>query len=171
MNGPGQWQTLLSNVSELAHDIQDLSHTLHSSKLQYVGLKGALNDLCRQISRQHHIEVDLRANELRGHIPGEVGLCFYRVAQEALHNAAKHSGAKRVVVELSNDAALLRMLISDNGKGFDQAEASRGLGLASMRERLRMVGGRLRVRSKPGKGTELAAQAPVAQTAEKSKAS
>jgi signal transduction histidine kinase len=170
MNGPGRWQTLLSNVSELAHDIQDLSHTLHSSKLQYVGLKGALNDLCRQISRQHHIAVDLRA-ELRGHIPGEVGLCFYRVAQEALHNAAKHSGASRVVVDVSNDAALLRMLISDNGKGFDQAEASRGLGLASMRERLRMVGGRLRVRSKPGKGTELAAQAPVAQTAQKSKAS
>lgn len=171
MNGPGRWQTLLSNVSELAHDIQDLSHTLHSSKLQYVGLKGALNDLCRQISKQHHITVDLRANGLSGHIPSETALCFYRVAQEALHNTAKHSGASQVVVEVSKDAASLRMLISDNGKGFNQAEASRGLGLASMRERLRMIGGRLRVRSKPGKGTELAAQAPVAQAARRSKAS
>lgn len=167
----GGWQDLLSNVDELASDIQDLSHTLHSSKLQYVGLKGALKDLCRQISKQHNIEADLRAKDFAGRIPGEIALCFYRVAQEALHNAAKHSGASEVVVEVFSDAALLRMLITDNGKGFSQSKPSQGLGLASMQERLRMVGGELRVRSKPGKGTESIAQAPVRQPAGQSKAS
>ena len=90
-------QGLLSNVDELATDIQGLSHTLHSSKLQYVGLKGALKELCRQVSKQHHIEVDLKVNALTSPVPDEIALCFYRVAQEALHNAAKHSGARRVL--------------------------------------------------------------------------
>ena len=162
-NGLGGWEKLLTEVNELASDIQDLSHALHSTKLQYVGLKGALKDLCRQISNQHHIEVEMTVTELARTIPAEIALCFYRVAQEALHNAAKHSGASRIVVAVSSNGTLLRMLITDNGKGFRQAEPSQGLGLASMGERLRMVGGELRVHSKPGQGTQLTAQAPVAQ--------
>jgi signal transduction histidine kinase len=170
-NGLGGWEKLLSEVNELASDIQDLSHALHSTKLQYVGLKGALRDLCRQMSNQHHIEAELTITELARPVPAEIALCFYRVAQEALHNAAKHSGASRVVVAVSTSGSLLRMLITDNGKGFSQTQASHGLGLASMRERLRMVGGELRVRSKPGQGTQLTAQAPVAQASEQAKAS
>jgi signal transduction histidine kinase len=170
-NGLGGWEKLLSEVNELASDIQDLSHALHSTKLQYVGLKGALKDLCRQMSNQHHIEAELTITELARPIPAETALCFYRVAQEALHNAAKHSGAGRVVVAVSTSGSLLRMLITDNGKGFSQTEPSQGLGLASMRERLRMIGGELRVRSKPGQGTQLTAQAPVVQASEQAKAS
>ena len=89
---------LLASVGDLAKDIQDLSHRLHSSKLQYIGLKGALTDLGRQISKQHEISIDLRAGDLIGPVPDETALCFYRVAQEALHNAAKHSGASQIVV-------------------------------------------------------------------------
>ena len=162
---------LLSNVDELATDIQGLSHTLHSSKLQYVGLKGALKELCRQVSKQHHIEVDLKVNALTSPVPDEIALCFYRVAQEALHNAAKHSGARRVIVAVSSNHTFLHMAITDDGKGFDQAKAPLGLGLASMRERLQMVGGQLLVQSKPGSGTVLAAQAPFEQNSQQSKAS
>jgi signal transduction histidine kinase len=170
-NGRGSWDKLLSDVNELANDIQDLSHTLHSTKLQYVGLKSALKDLCRQISTQHHIDADLSVGDLASQIPIEIALCFYRVAQEGLHNAAKHSGASRIVVAVSGRNALLRMLITDNGKGFRQTEHSQGMGLASMRERLRMIGGELRVRSIPGRGTQLSAQAPVKEPAAQSKAS
>jgi signal transduction histidine kinase len=170
-NGLGGWEKLLTEVNELASDIQDLSHDLHSTKLQYVGLKGALKDLCRQISNQHHIEAELNITDLARPIPSEIALCFYRVAQEALHNAAKHSGASRVVVAVSSNGVLLCMLIADNGKGFSQAEPSQGLGLASMRERLRMVGGELQVRSKPGEGTQLTALAPIAQATGQAKAS
>jgi signal transduction histidine kinase len=162
---------LLSNVDELATDIQGLSHTLHSSKLQYVGLQGALKELCRQVSKQHHIAVDLKVSALTGPVPDEIALCFYRVAQEALHNAAKHSGARRVVVAVSSNHSLFHMIITDDGKGFNQAETSLGLGLASMRERLQMVGGQLLVQSKPGSGTELEAQAPSSQSSIQFKAS
>jgi signal transduction histidine kinase len=162
---------LLSNVDELATDIQGLSHTLHSSKLQYVGLQGALKELCRQVSKQHHIAVDLKVSALTGPVPDEIALCFYRVAQEALHNAAKHSGARHVVVAVSSNHSLFHMVITDDGKGFNQAETSLGLGLASMRERLQMVGGQLLVQSKPGSGTELEAQAPSSQSSMQFKAS
>jgi len=164
-------QSLLSNVDELATDIQGLSHTLHSSKLQYVGLKGALKELCRQVSKQHHIEVDLKVNALTSPVPDEIALCFYRVAQEALHNAAKHSGARRVIVAVSSNHTFLHMAITDDGKGFDQAKAPLGLGLASMQERLQMVGGQLLVQSRPGSGTELEAEAPFNQSSIQFKAS
>ncbi len=162
-------QNLLANVADLAEDIQDLSHRLHSSKLQYIGLKAALTDLGRQISKQHQISIELKASELTDPVPDETALCFYRVAQEALHNAAKHSGANQVVMAVSGKNATLKMRITDNGHGFDQAEASLGLGLASMRERLQMIGGNLKVISKPGAGTRLTAEAPLQESFKQAK--
>jgi signal transduction histidine kinase len=164
-------ESLLANVTDLAKDMQDLSHRLHSSKLQYLGLKGALADLCRQISKQHQIEIDLKVADLSGAVPDDLALCFYRVAQEALHNAAKHSGAQHAVVTLSVNSAVLFMLITDDGQGFDQEEASLGLGLASMRERLQMMGGSLWLFSRRGRGTELAAEAPLAESSRQFKVS
>jgi signal transduction histidine kinase len=170
LGGRGPLQSLLDNVGDLAKDIQDLSHRLHSSKLQYIGLNGALTDLARQLSKQHQISIDLRMSDLRGPVPDETALCFYRVAQEALHNAAKHSGASRVVVEVSGKHDLLTMRITDNGHGFDQSEMSLGLGLASMRERLQMIDGTLEVISKPGGGTRLKAKAPLQESFKQAKA-
>jgi signal transduction histidine kinase len=170
LSGREPLQNLLANVADLARDIQDLSHRLHSSKLQYIGLKGALRDLGRQISKQHQISIDLRTSDLTYPVPDETALCFYRVAQEALHNAAKHSGASQVVVAVSGKKALLKMRITDNGHGFDQAETSLGLGLASMRERLQMIGGNLEVVSRPGGGTRLTAEAPLQESFEQAKA-
>jgi signal transduction histidine kinase len=169
LKGREPLQNLLANVADLAKDIQDLSHRLHSSKLQYIGLKGALTDLGRQISKQHQISIDLRMSDLTEPVPDETALCFYRVAQEALHNAAKHSGASQVVVAVSGTNALLKMRITDNGHGFDQAETSLGLGLASMRERLQMIGGNLKVISQIGGGTRLTAEAPFQESLRQAK--
>ena len=156
-------QSILAEIDELSTDIQHLSHTLHSGKLEYMGLKPALKDLCGQVERQNHIAVALHADDLTNPVSKEIELCLYRVVQEALHNIVKHSCASRAVVKLFEDDPLLRMEISDNGKGFIEAETSQGLGLASMRERLSIVQGELQVRSTPGHGTILAAQVPFAE--------
>jgi signal transduction histidine kinase len=153
-----KFSNLCSTVDDLAEEIRDLSHSLHSSQLQHLGLKAALKDLCGQVERGHPISIELQADELTQPVPAEIALCFYRVAQEALNNAVKHSGASRIIVALSTANSKLKMRITDSGKGFDTSRAPEGLGLASMYERLRLVDGELQVSSKPGAGTELLAQ-------------
>lgn len=157
-----KWKGILAGMEELGSDIQHLSHTLHSSKLRYLGLKPALKELCGHFQRQHQIKIDLQMDGFTKAASREVELCFYRVAQEALQNISKHSGADRAVLKLANDGNMLQMEISDNGRGFTQAETSQpwGLGLASMRERLRIVDGDLQIKSTPGRGTMLSAQVP-----------
>jgi PAS domain S-box-containing protein len=145
----------LEEASELATDIHALSHQLHSSKLQHLGLKSALRELCLQMSRQQGIEVELVAGSAPWVVTEERSLCLYRVAQEALKNAAKHSGCSKIEVELEPQHGLLQMRVRDFGRGFDVNNYEAGLGLASMRERMRMVGGTLEIRSTPGQGTEI----------------
>jgi len=149
---------LSSSLVALTTDIHHLSHTLHSSKLQYLGLTAALKDLCAQVESAHPISVKLKTEERPQSLPDEIALCFYRIAQEAINNAAKHSGAARVDVALSFGNDKLQMRISDSGKGFDLGKLSVGLGLESMRERMRLINGEFLVSSKPGCGTELIAQ-------------
>jgi PAS domain S-box-containing protein len=145
----------LEEASELATDIHGLSHQLHSSKLQHLGLKSALRELCLQMSRQHAIEVELVSGSAPWVVTEERSLCLYRVAQEALKNAAKHSGCSRIDVELEAQHGQLQMRVRDFGRGFDVNNYEAGLGLASMKERMRMVGGALEIRSTPGQGTEI----------------
>jgi PAS domain S-box-containing protein len=145
----------LEEASELATDIHGLSHQLHSSKLQHLGLKSALRELCLQMSRQQGIEVELFTGSVPWVVTEERALCLYRVAQEALKNAAKHSGSPRIDVELEVHHGLLQMRVRDYGQGFDTNNYEAGLGLASMRERMRMVGGTLAIRSTLGQGTEI----------------
>lgn len=154
-------QELANNVKELAGDVHSLSHSLHSSKLRVLGLKVALREVCRQVSRQHNLDVQLEAAELSSHLPDDLSLCFYRVAQEALNNAVKHSHSRRIEVKLGNSRGQVWMRIKDFGVGFDPNDRAHGIGLAAMRERLRMVGGSLHVKSSRGVGTELTAKAKV----------
>jgi len=156
--GRAKLRPIISQIDELSDDLHTLSHMLHSSRLQLLGLRSALEELCANIARQHHVTVELGGGPLAPHIPPDVALCLYRIAQEGLHNAAKHSGAGRIDVELTDNNALLRMKITDGGKGFDPGRVSQGLGLASMRERARMIGGELAIVSAPGRGTTLVAQ-------------
>jgi signal transduction histidine kinase len=125
----------------------------------------ALKKLCRETAKQHHIVVDFQSNATDG-IPQEVCLCAFRVTQEALSNAVTHGQADKIGVTLQRDVDLLRISISDRGIGFDaRASSSDGLGLISMRERLRMIGGRLVVNSQPGNGTEITAEVPLKEPA------
>jgi PAS domain S-box-containing protein len=147
---------LLTNTRELITDVQQLSHELHSSKLQHLGLHAALAELCRNVSKLHRVTLSLEGHPDR--LPSEMELCFYRVAQEALNNIMKHSKAERVTVRLTNKSGVAQLEIKDTGVGFALSRSSTGIGLAGMRERLRMIGGNLTVISAPGKGTEIRAE-------------
>ena len=149
----------LAEIKELATDIHNLSHRLHSSKLQHLGLPIALKEVCRQMASQHRIDIDLQTGSVPSTLPEDVSLCLYRIAQEALSNAVKHSQSKRIEVGLNSSNGRVMLEVKDFGIGFDPATQIGGLGLATMQERLRMIGGTLSIHSIPGMGTELIAEA------------
>jgi PAS domain S-box-containing protein len=153
-----QVQNLHQRASELATGIHKLSHELHSSRLQHLGLGAALKELCEKFSSQRQVEIDLQADGFPEQLPQNVALCVFRVAQEALNNVIKHSNAHKVTVELTQFNAWVRLRIVDDGVGFNPTTPSSGIGLTSMRERLRLVGGNLVVKSNLGSGTDIRAE-------------
>ena len=151
---------LQQDVKEIAHSVHELSHGLHCSALRF-GLRAALQGLCCTTSEQHHIKVSFEGDDIP--LSDQASLSLFRVAQEALSNAVRHGEAKEAFVKLYTDQGLIRMDIRDTGKGFDPGARSSGLGLVSMEERLRMIGGDLKVTTRLGEGTQISAQlwAPV----------
>jgi PAS domain S-box-containing protein len=149
-------------VSDVSEDIQALSHRLHSSKLEYLGLVTAAKTFCRDLSEQRHVRIEFKHSDIPAVLPKEISLCLFRVLQEALQNAVKHSGAPDVSVEVHGSQDGIRLIVSDSGIGFDWPHAlnGRGLGLISMRERLRLVNGELSIQSEPGRGTTILARVP-----------
>ena len=164
---------LWNRTQEISSDVHRLSHQLHSSKLEHVGLGPALMGLCEEISEKYGVQVEFTYCGVSSQIPKDVALCLFRIAQEALSNVVKHSQAKQALVELSNANNEIRLQIVDAGAGFDPAlsNADVGIGLVGMRERLRMVGGRLSVQSAPTRGTEILAEVPVSDSAAEARAS
>jgi PAS domain S-box-containing protein len=152
---------LHSKSNEVVADLQNLSRSLHSSRLQYVGLPSALRQLCERVSSQSHILTTVRCAELPANLPSSLELCFYRVAQEAVNNAVKHSRASKMFVELTCSDETILLKIADLGVGFDPLAPHQGIGLTTMRERLRMCGGELLVESTEGKGTTIIAKAKL----------
>lgn len=150
---------ILQQIDELTADVHQLSHQLHSTKLHYIGLKAALKELCHQVVTQYGIGVVYELEDVPD-LPTDVQLCLYRVAQEALSNVAKHSHASKASVRLITIDGIVRLEIKDTGIGFGATTQASGLGLASMRERLRIVGGELVVSSNPGEGTQVIAIVP-----------
>jgi PAS domain S-box-containing protein len=148
------------HLEELASSIHDMCRDLHSSKLDLLGLRAALHELCGRIFQHGGIDVRLEVDEGADRLPEEVASCFYRVAQEALNNVSKHSGAQSAQVFVRREGDVVRLTIRDFGKGFDSSilRDSTRIGLASMRERLRSIGGTLSIRSSPGQGTEVSAE-------------
>ena len=153
---------LRTQTSEIAADVQSLSHELHSSRLQYLGLDAALRGFCHEFSQQQKVEVDCNTHDLPSYLSSEISLCFFRVLQEALHNAAKHSGVRYFEVRLWGAQDEIHLTIRDKGLGFDveAAKASRGLGLVSMNERLKLLNGNLSIESQPQNGTTIHASVP-----------
>jgi PAS domain S-box-containing protein len=155
-------QDLWKQTTEISNDVQALSHDLHSSQLEYLGVAGGMKSWCKEFGERQRMEIDCR-HEVRSTVPPEVGLCLFRVLQEALHNAARHSGVKRIEVQLHEDLGEIQLTIRDLGKGFD-IEAARqggGLGLTSMQERVRLVNGTITIESKPMGGTTIRVRVPL----------
>jgi len=146
-------------IAEIARDVQGLSHRLHSSKLDYLGLVAAANSFCRDVALQSKVRINFSQRDVPRTLPKDVGLCLFRVLQEALTNAVKHSGEEEVDVCLIFEQGRLELMVKDRGKGFEPEEAARlnGLGLISMRERLQLVKGCLRIESHRGAGTKVCA--------------
>jgi signal transduction histidine kinase len=147
-------------VSELGDDIQALSHRLHSSKLEYLGLQAAVASYCKELSDRHGVEIDFHSEGIPKDLPHEISLCLLRVSQEALQNAAKHSGSRRFEVSLVGALNEVNLTVRDLGTGFDPERALKGngLGLISMKERMKLVGGELSIESQPQVGTTIYAR-------------
>jgi signal transduction histidine kinase len=154
-------------VKQLSSSIHDLSHQLHPMKLEQLGLVAALGGLCKEVGQNHGIPIEFTHRDIPATLAQEVALCLYRIAQEALRNVVKHSGAGGASVVLAGQNGALTLEVRDTGQGFDPAEAAGqgGLGLVSMRERLRLLAGELTVESQPGGGTRLLAFVPLAMPA------
>ena len=150
-------------ASEICRDIQDISHQLHSSKLQYLGIAAAANIFCKEFSEHEKLEIDFHSTDIPPAVPENISLCLFRVLQEALHNAAKHSGAAHIEVHLQGSSSEIRLTIRDSGVGFDPKEIMKrnGLGLISIRERVGLVGGTFSILSKPKSGTEISVRIPI----------
>jgi PAS domain S-box-containing protein len=151
-------------TAEVSSTIHSLSHQLHPSKLDTLGLVASLGGLCREFGTQHNLQVQFVHSEIPRQLPREVTLCLFRIVQEALRNVVKHSGATEAKVELSGHDGRIELSIFDSGTGFNPALAkgNGGLGLISMRERLRLVAGHLSIESEPCHGTRIRVCIPQA---------
>jgi PAS domain S-box-containing protein len=152
---------LLKQATEISTEVQALSHELHPSKLEYLGIVGGIRSWCREFGERQGFEINYNTDVARTISP-EVGVTLFRILQEALHNAVKHSGVKRIEVQLLERPNGVHLTISDAGKGFDilAARRSKGLGLTSMEERVRLVNGTIAIESKPMGGTTIHVHAP-----------
>jgi PAS domain S-box-containing protein len=150
-------------TNEIATDIQHMSHQLHPSKLHYLGLATTVRQLCNEFAQQHKIEIECIVKELPGDLNENVSLNLFRMVQESLRNAAKHSHARHVKVEFTCQSNMVHLRISDDGVGFnpESPRVNHGLGLVSMRERLRSVGGEFSIWSKPSLGTLVEGTVPI----------
>jgi PAS domain S-box-containing protein len=151
------------HCDDIANEAQAISHQLHSSKLDYLGMVAALKSFCEEFSKQHHVDVEFIGRDVPENLSRDISLSLFRVTQEALNNSAKYSATGRFAVEVRGSAGEVRLEVRDWGKGFDVEEAkqNRGLGLVSMQERVNLVGGRFSIESNPGEGTIIKVVVPL----------
>jgi tetratricopeptide (TPR) repeat protein len=163
-DGPQSYEldAVAGSLAELAEDLRRLSHDLHPAVLERSGLAEALRDHCAEVERRHALPVRLSL-QATGPFPPDLTLALYRIAQEALANIVRHAGARSVQVTLWTDGGDAHLTVVDDGAGFDPAVArgSGGLGLASLDERARLLGGRCHVASTPGAGTRIEVAVPL----------
>jgi PAS domain S-box-containing protein len=151
-------------VTSIATDVQKLSHRLHPARLEFLGIAAAAAALCREVSRDRAVKIIFNAETVPEGVSRNVAVCLYRVLQEALQNAIKHSGTRKIDVTLRGGGDRLELIVRDFGAGFEVSTTEgRGLGLTSMRERARAVRGRLAIRSEPQRGTTIHASVPLVQ--------
>ena len=150
-------------AARLSHDVQALSRELHPSIVEDLGLAAAAEALCTRVSQRDRVAVRFLQTGPDDGVPRDVALCLYRILQEGLRNAVRHARATQITVTLAVGDRDTSLRVADGGVGFAAGQASRGLGLSSMRERVALVRGQLRLRTRPGQGTEVVATVPIAQ--------
>ena len=154
--------TMRNDLVRLSEDVHSLSYRLHPSVLDDLGLVEALKAECDRVARQGTLRVEVDASGVANKLSADASLCLFRVAQEALNNVARHAHATAVTVQLAPTRNGMQLVISDNGQGFNAETRKNGsLGLASMRERVRLLHGELDIESTPGRGTTVVASVPV----------
>ena len=159
-------QELLAQIRHLSSSVHDLSHQLHPSKLEQLGLVAAIAGLCRELTHHHGLKIEFTYDQMSAAISADTAVCLYRIAQEGLRNAIKHSGARQAEVVLRRALDVISLWIVDHGRGFDprQVQSESGLGLVSMRERVRYLGGEIAIDSQLSSGTRLQVRIPVKET-------
>jgi signal transduction histidine kinase len=155
-------EELRQRTTEISADVHSLSHELHSSGLEYLGLVAGIRSWCKEFGERQGMQIDFRSSGVPSSVSSKIGLCLFRVLQEALHNAAKHSGVRQTEVQLLGESEEIHLIVSDLGKGFDVETGTRGrgLGLTSMQERVRLVNGEISFESKPMRGTTIRVRVP-----------
>jgi signal transduction histidine kinase len=158
-----QLEQIWQHCSSLAGDVQAISHELHPSILENLGLTTAVKSYCREVSEQNGVVVEVCDSTLSGSLPPDVSLSVFRVVQEALRNAVKYSGQKHIKVCLQENSGQLELEVSDQGVGFDVRDKrnSGGLGLVSMAERISQVNGTFSIDSQLNVGTRICASVPI----------
>jgi PAS domain S-box-containing protein len=156
-------QEQLKRAREIATNVQAISHRLHSSKLRYLGIVAAAKSFCQELSDQQDVVIDFTHVDIPTVVPEEISLCLFRIMQEALQNAVKHSGVRNFEVELRGAPDGIHLTVRDVGFGFDPAAVmnNRGLGLISMQERVNLVKGTLSIDSRPDLGTTIHVRVPL----------
>jgi len=160
-------EAISRQLVDLGNDVQALSHRLYSSKLEYLGIEKAASSFCRELSKRQNVSIDCDFENIPIDLSKELSLSLFRVLQEALHNAIKHSGSKTFQVWLGVESNELQLKVRDMGIGFDPEQVMRGhgLGLISMRERMRLVKGDFFIDSQPKRGTTVHARVRLAPRA------
>jgi signal transduction histidine kinase len=149
-------------AERLADDVHSFAYRLHPSSLEHLGLEAAIRDHTHECAQRTALTVRYVSHNVPKAIPLEMATCLYRVMQESLQNVLKHADASTVVVRLIGTSNGVGVCIHDDGKGFEENEASgRGLGLLSMEERVRLAEGTFRIRTHLGNGTEVHAWVPL----------
>lgn len=159
-------ETVRGRLVDLSEDVHALSYRLHPSVIEDLGLVAALRVECNRVARQEPIHVEFDGDSIPRHISLNVATCLFRIAQEALRNVVRHARATEVKVALGARDGRIELAVRDNGQGLRDADAVHtSLGLVSMRERVRLVGGRLEITSRPGHGTTVVAWVPLREAA------
>jgi PAS domain S-box-containing protein len=165
-----QLKQIWQQCSTLTADVQSLSHELHPSILDNLGLVTAAKSFCREISEHSGAVVEFTSTNMPPSLPREVSLSLFRVIQEALHNSVKYSRAKRFEVHLQGRSSEVELEVSDAGVGFDAVNLkAKGLGMVSMQERINFLRGRFSVQSRVGEGTKIIVSVPLIESQERLK--
>ena len=158
----GQSDRVHQKLVQLSEAVRRISHELHPAILEYSGLVSALRAYCEEFEALTGVRVSLLIDGSFDSVPSSAALCVYRITQEALRNVSKHAKVNAAAIELNRSEGLLRLTVADAGVGIDPArvEAAAGLGLVSMKERTRLVGGSFEITSKPNRGTVVTVRIP-----------